>query len=125
MCELPTIVKFLSISDAGEFGAASCPHCGAAGRYVYKFVCSDGVERGAMAGCIKKFPMHFLAREHQRIIDKQTDYQKKGWNLPSWDLAILDLIEKRISGAINDKKARAGLNYQKERMVKHGKNKYG
>lgn len=53
---LPRIVAVLGRSDSGEYGAATCPHCGAAGRYVYTFQCDDGTTRGAMAGCLKLFP---------------------------------------------------------------------
>ena len=37
-----------------ESMGTSCPHCGAVGKRVWTFLCEDGVERGAMAGCLVK-----------------------------------------------------------------------
>lgn len=59
---LPAIVKMLGVDDAGA--GASCPHCGATGRWIYNFLCEDGTQRAAMAGCLKQFPqMPEIARK--------------------------------------------------------------
>lgn len=55
--DTPEIVEILDVADYGEYGAVLCPCCGAKGRYVYVFRCLDGTQRGAMAGCMKKFPI--------------------------------------------------------------------
>lgn len=52
---LPTVTEILAFVDY-DTGGASCPHCGAIGRYVYRFLCADGQEYGAMRGCFGKFP---------------------------------------------------------------------
>ena len=57
--DLPRILVVLGIQDFGpsDFGqsAATCPHCGAHGRYVMNFLCDDGTKRGAMRECFKLF----------------------------------------------------------------------
>lgn len=57
--QLPAILAILGKEDHGPSdgaGSARCPHCGAAGRYVWRFLAVDGRKGGAMAGCLKLFP---------------------------------------------------------------------
>jgi hypothetical protein len=96
--DLPRIIRFDGKSDAGEYGAATCPHCGADGRYVWSFLCEDGTRRGAMAGCIRLFPVSAVADEHRKIMERQADREKKGRNLASWDVAKLAAIEAFHAG---------------------------
>lgn len=102
---LPRITRFLGISDSGEFGNASCPHCGADGRYVQRFLCEDGIERGAMAGCVKLFPISPLAAVEQKLTIKAAEYAKKGWKLPSWDQKKSEALESFYAGAITEQQA--------------------
>lgn len=102
---LPRVLYVTDRSDAGEYGAALCPHCGAEGRYIYHFVCEDGTERGAMAGCFKQFPQHPFATKAAALIAKQADYREKGWALPSWDEAILDAIHAFGAQSISEQEA--------------------
>lgn len=44
---LPRIVRFLEPVDAP---GSQCPHCGAEGRYIERFVVEDGRTLGAMRG---------------------------------------------------------------------------
>lgn len=104
--DLPKVVYVTGRDDAGEYGAATCPHCGAEGRYVYRFICEDGTERGAMAGCFKQFPQHPFATKAAVLIAKQADYCEKGWMLPSWDEATLDAIHAFGTQAISETEAR-------------------
>lgn len=100
--QLPRIIMFESKTDSGEYGNATCPHCGADGRYVWWFRCEDGTRRGAMAGCIRLFPVSQIAKAHQAIIDKAAKYEKKGWSLPSWDQSKLEAIEAYAAGEITE-----------------------
>jgi len=93
---LPTIIYIEAKHDFGEGGATNCPHCGAKGRYVYRFRCDDGTTREAMSGCIRLFSWSSLVSEHQRIIDKETSGRK----LASWDREMLDAIEQCARGDI-------------------------
>lgn len=46
----------------------SCPHCGCRGKHITYVMCSDGIQRGAMAGCIKKaFFVHHEYTKFERI----------------------------------------------------------
>lgn len=90
---LPRIIQFTGMSDSGEYGNATCPHCGAQGRYVYNFIVEGGERRGAMAGCIQRFPVSQIAKVHKGLLKKAQEYASKGWTLPSWDLAIVEAIE--------------------------------
>lgn len=98
---LPRIIRFVGVHDSGEFGNATCPHCGADGRYVWTFITEDGVQRGAMAGCIQKFPVSKLADEHKRIIDRQRQRQAKGQSLASWDVRKLSAIAAVEAGTMD------------------------
>lgn len=102
---LPKIVAVVSKSDSGEYGNATCPHCGALGRYVWTFKCDDGTTRGAMAGCIKLFPRSPLADEHMKLVERFKERQAEGKSLASWDEAKLDAIEDAIDGKITEAEA--------------------
>lgn len=113
--DLPKVLYITGETDSGEFGNARCPHCGAEGRYIIHFVTADGQERGAMKGCFSKFPQHKFAAIHMRLIEKERDYSKKGWNLPSWDQDTLKAIEEYAHGAIPEYEAHNRINRANER----------
>lgn len=77
--KLPRIIRFEGCTDSGEFGNTTCPHCGAQGRYVYHFVVEGDVRRGAMAGCIKLYPVSPVARVHQTLLEKIRQSAGKTW----------------------------------------------
>lgn len=55
---LPSILAVLNVIDGGPCDGqmtATCPHCGAEGRYIIEFLCDDGSRRGAMKGCFQLF----------------------------------------------------------------------
>jgi len=115
--DLPKIIIVLGVNDHGpcEGGASAiCPHCGAEGRYVYIFKCDDGTTRGAMRGCIQKFPRHAFADESQRILDKEADYKTRGWSLPSWDIAIQSAINEFAEGQISEQDAQTRIRSAQE-----------
>lgn len=95
---LPKIVEFLGVKDSGEYGNANCPHCGALGRYVYSFRCDDGKVHGAMAGCIRLFPVSPLAEEHRAIMERRREREETGRTLASWDVAKLEALEAFYAG---------------------------
>lgn len=99
---LPEIIQFLGTYDSGEYGNATCPHCGAEGRYVTSFVCADGKQRGAMAGCIQLYPVSPLAREHALVMGKISKAERAGREpkLNGWDTAILAACEDCYAGKI-------------------------
>lgn len=106
---LPKIVRFLEIVEGG-----ACPHCGSGGRWIHRFVVADGRELGAMSGCVKLFPVSPVAREHQRLMKKARDYEKKGWKLNRWDSESLDAIEAFYVGAIDERSALATVQCNKQ-----------
>ena len=117
---LPMIAYFLDISDAGEYGAAICPHCGAKGRYTYNFVTTDGQELGAMSGCVKLYPIHRFALEHKRIMEKEKDGKK----LNSWDIAIEDAIRDFVKGIISENRADTIIKTEKRKRTNWLKKRY-
>lgn len=104
--DLPKVVYIDRLEDAGEGGAASCPHCGAIGRYIYWFACSDGTQRGAMKGCFSHFPKHPFADRHAQVLAKQKSNAKKGWSLASWDAKVMQAIEEFGEGRITEWQAK-------------------
>lgn len=102
MMDLPRIVKFIGTTDTGPGGNASCPHCGARGRYIVRFQVADGRQLGAMRGCVQLFPVSELARQHCHFLDKRQRYVAKGWRLNCEDSAALDAIEAAIAGTLDE-----------------------
>lgn len=71
---LPRIVRFLGVDYAPD---SACPHCGATGAYIHRFVVDDGRTLGAMSGCTKLFPVSLLALEEARLQRKHLDYRRR------------------------------------------------
>jgi hypothetical protein len=104
--QLPRIIAILGRTDAGEYGAATCPHCGADGRYITTFVCEDGKTRGAMSGCIKLFPISPLANIHAKLLVKAQANERKGWKrFSSFDQPKMDAIEAVMAGTMTEDQA--------------------
>lgn len=119
--DLPKIVRVTSVTDAGEFGAATCPHCGASGRYIYHFDCADGTHGGAMKGCFSKFPKHKFAAIHANILDKKRTKKY----LASWDTQKLEAIEKFIAGELTEKQAQHLIDMAQSQCVAYVNKAYG
>ncbi len=102
--DLPRITRFLGVDDCA---GASCPHCGATGRYIIRFQVEDGRQLGAMRGCIKLFPVTELARQHQYFVDKQARYarQRPSWELNARDREALRWIMDAIEGRVDARQA--------------------
>lgn len=111
--DLPTVIYVISVEDHGtaEEGipAATCPHCGAAGRYIYTFRCSDGSERSAMKICFSRFPQHSFCGDHAKVLKKEHENAKKGWKLASWDREIKDAIERFARGEMTEAEAACAI----------------
>jgi hypothetical protein len=101
---LPEVVEILSLDDAGEGGAATCPHCGAIGRYIYWFQASDGEMHGAMKGCFKHFPKSKYLARMTELMDKERQFKAKGWKLARWDSDVLAAIRDYAQGQIMQEK---------------------
>lgn len=123
--DLPRIVAVLDVQDYGEGAAASCPHCGAEGRYIYTFQCEDGTTRGAMRGCFARFPQHPFAKRHAALIQKEKDYTEKGWTLASWDQDILAAIHDFASGTITEQQAQDRIRAAERRAADYRERKFG
>lgn len=96
----PRIVAFLGTDDYGP-GCASCPHCGATGRYIVRFRVEDGRHLGAMRGCLRLFPVTPLAQEHGRLLDKQKRMESQGWKLSRRAAEALAAVEQAVNGLGN------------------------
>lgn len=93
--QLPRIVRFLGTDDSP---GSSCPHCGATGRYIHRFVVEDGRTLAAMSGCVKLFPQSRVAAEEMRLRKKAAEREKRGWRLNRNDRDALDAIEAFYAG---------------------------
>lgn len=114
--DLPKLVQYLYTHDGGpcdDGPTATCPHCGADGRYVHWFKTADGDMRGAMSGCIKLYPVSPVAREDMRLREKEADYAKSGWQLPSWDKKMQQAIEAFYAGTLSEAQAVKDITRQK------------
>lgn len=87
---LPAVLAVLGVDDFGPCdggqGSASCPHCGAEGRYVINFLCEDGTKRGAMKGCFKLFPgsNSRTSKLIQEAFERQRRAKEQGTKLAGW-----------------------------------------
>jgi hypothetical protein len=102
---LPLIVRFLGTDDCGA--GATCPHCGATGRYVIRFQVEDGRQLGAMHGCVKLFPVTELARQHEHFKTKEARYraQSPPWKLSARDAETMQMLEEAIEGRVEARQA--------------------
>lgn len=114
----PKVIQFLGITDGGpcdDGPTAMCPHCGADGRYIHWFVTDDGHTRGAMAGCVKLFPVSPIAAAHQKLVEKEADLMKRfgrDAHLNSWDTKKMQTIEAFYAGEITEADALRTISYQ-------------
>jgi hypothetical protein len=87
--------KFIGVKDCGT---ASCPHCGAEGRYIYQWE-ENGVARSAMAGCYKMLTGKLSKGEDVRYFEILAEKQSKGKELNGWDKNII-----RLQGYLSENK---------------------
>ncbi len=116
---LPTAVEFLRMEDMGEECDAHCPHCGALGRYIYYFRCSDGKVYGAMKGCYRHFPKNWMEKYSRKVkenlheVIEQKDKTGKVVNVivndyppNAKEAAILNAAAALAAGEITDVEAK-------------------
>lgn len=106
---LPKVVEMLSLEDTGPESGATCPHCGADGRYIYHFRCEDGNEYGAMSGCVQLFPKSKYAARMEKLLAKEKDNTKTGRTLAGWDVEVQDAIRAFMDGDITESQADARI----------------
>jgi hypothetical protein len=69
--------KLIAVVDYYESDA--CPHCGAGGKHVFRFICDDGKTRAAMRGCLKLFKPGPDARLLQEAFKRVSTGQAASW----------------------------------------------
>lgn len=129
---LPTIVRYHGISDGGptEGGNWSfCPHCGAKGRYIHWFEVetdSGSTERrGAMSGCVKMFPISYVAAKHKALIEKEREHAKRGWTLNKSEAEMVAVIERYYADEITRDEAEHDVRRLSDRLAAWRQEKYG
>lgn len=109
---LPRVLSVIEVVDYGPSdgaGSASCPHCGASGRYVVRFLCADGLTHAAMRGCFKLFPKadDRVAYVTNEAIKRAAEARPTGARLASWWRDVLDLVEALREDKIDFERFRA------------------
>ena len=102
MQALPRIVRFLGTDDSPE---SSCPHCGATGRYILRFIVEDGRTLAAMRGCAKLLPQSRIAGEELRLRKKAADRTRNGWKLSRRDEEALAACDRFYAGELTEQHA--------------------
>ena len=105
IASLPRIVRFLGTDDSP---GSCCPHCGAEGRWIIRFVLEDGRHGGAMRGCVKLFPVSRVATEDLRLRDKLASLVKRfgqSATLNRRDTEALDACEAFFVGTRDERSA--------------------
>lgn len=93
--------KFIGIDDTGPESGARCPHCGADGRYIYRWE-YEGKIYGAMAGCYKMLTGTIEKGEKERYIELIAQKQSRNKELNSWDKSILRMLQFQKEGKYPD-----------------------
>lgn len=97
-----TLLRIVSVVDTLDCPDSECPHCGAAGRWIIKFIVADGRTLYAMRGCFKLFPQSPLVREEQRLRAKA---KSNRWGLNRMDSVALAAIEACAAGNLTEDEA--------------------
>jgi hypothetical protein len=100
---LPRIARFLETSNVHD---GRCPHCGAPGHILYRFVVEDGRQLAAMRACVKtSFSVSRIAAEELRLRQKAESYRRKrGWTaLGRRDQDALLAIDRFYAGQLDER----------------------
>lgn len=113
--------QFIGIEDTGTASGACCPHCGAEGRYIYKFKI-DGVPRGAMAGCYKALTGRLEKGDDVRVYELMAEKQARNKPLNGWEKSLLRLesFRGKYPDEWIDQKIRETLQHRKAFLSKKG-----
>lgn len=127
---LPSIVAFIETHDSGEYGNATCPHCGAEGRYVHTFICDDGTRRGAMSGCINLFRVSkdWATKLCMEAFKRQRDAKDQDRRLATWWQEMIEACGKLGEGTISVEEWRSLVgqaeNRRQQWLSNNGYNKF-
>lgn len=107
--DLPTVLAILNVHDGGPcdggYGSATCPHCGAEGRYIIEFLCDDGSTRGAMKGCFQLFrgSNTLTSKLVQEAFERKRAAKENKTKLASWwaDM-IAEVADFKANGGPED-----------------------
>ena len=127
--DYPTIIEFTGMYDGGpcEDGAtATCPHCGADGRYIHFFKTADGHEAGAMSGCLKLFPVSPVAKIQKKLQDKEHQLRVaygKDAHLNSWQQKMQDSIRIFQAGGMDEATCLSQIAWQEQKMAEYRANR--
>lgn len=102
---LPAILAVTGCYDGGPCDGgptATCPHCGAGGRYIWSFICADGSRRGAMSGCIQLYPSDRHSRLIQEAFNRRMKAKEEGRSLASWWAAMIEATEAFAAKELRD-----------------------
>lgn len=78
-----------------------------------------------MKGCFSKFPKHSFVKIQEKLADKQREYSAKSWNLPSWDIEILDAINAFADGTMPEHQAKCIIGIAESKRNNFQNKKYG
>lgn len=124
---LPKLAYATGVDDHGPSdgeGSTTCPHCGAAGRYVHNAVTEDGHRVAAMSGCIKLFPRSETFTITEALQERVRKYRAEGWKLTSWDQKMLDALDAFRAGDIDHEQLHRTLKHQHNHRKAHYARKY-
>lgn len=92
--------QFIGVDDTGPESHACCPHCGAEGRYIYRWA-EYGKVRGAMAGCFAALTGKIKKNDVDSYIQRLSVKLAKNKPLNGWDRTVVRM-QKYISDNLGD-----------------------
>lgn len=115
---------FECIQDTGPSSGASCPHCGAEGRYIYNWF-EFGERRAAMAGCYEALTGRIKKGDKDRVMELISKKQSRNKPLNGWERSILRMEQFKADGKFPsewcDQKINETLSQRKQYLAKSGK----
>jgi hypothetical protein len=112
------------INDTGPESGATCPHCGAEGRYIYNWF-EFGERRAAMAGCFEAMTGRIKKCDKTRVMLLIAKKQSRNKPLNGWERSILRMEQFKSAGKYPaewcDQKISETLSQRKSFLAKSGK----
>lgn len=93
--------EFIGIDDTGVESGATCPHCGAEGRYIYNWI-EHGRPHAAMAGCFAALTGRVKKGDYEKVMIGIAKKQATRKPINGWEKTILRMNEFKSTGKYPD-----------------------
>lgn len=92
---------FVGVDDTGPESGARCPHCGAEGRYIYRWT-EFGQPHAAMAGCFEMLTGKIKKGDYEEVMIGIAKKQAKNKPLNGWEKTIVRMNQFKAGGKYSE-----------------------